>query len=144
MSEEIAIKAELLPIYKLEKEMQKCPQLEIPTYHDFCKGLYARSIVMPAGSLVTGAVHKYECFFVVRSGCVIITTDEGPTKAESGYMTVTKSGGKRALLALVDTLITTFHANPEELREPDEVWDHFTVTAPENIIEVLERMKLEE
>ncbi len=143
MSKEIGIKAEHLPIYQMEQEMKKLPQAEIPTFHDFCNGIYARSIVMKAGTLATGAVHKYECFFIVRSGSVLLTTDDGTVKADGGFMAITKAGSKRAALAIEDTLITTFHANPEEIRDPEDMWNHYTVPAPDNLIEILEKEKLE-
>lgn len=123
--------------------MKLFPQVEIPLFHDFCKGIYARTILIPAGTMLTGAVHKDECFFLIRNGCILITTDKGPVKAESGFMVMSKAGSKRAGLALVDTLVTTFHANPEELREPDEIWNRFTVPAPVNLIDILAAEKLE-
>ena len=140
---EIAIKAEHIPIYKLEQAIYKLPRVELPVYHDFCKGIYARTIIIPAGTVLTGAVHKDECFFLVRHGCILITTDDKPIKAEGGFMSISKAGTKRAGIALVDTLVTTFHSNPEELREPDELWDHFTVPAPDNLLEVLSKAELE-
>lgn len=143
-NKENEIKAENIPIYKLEQEIFKFPQTECPLFHNFCKGIYARSLVIPAGTVLTGAVHKDECFFVVRSGSILLTTDEGPVRADSGFMSITKPGTKRAGFALVDTLVTTFHANPEELREPKEIWDYFTVPAPENILDVLDKTQLEE
>ena len=142
-NKEIGIKADLLPIFRLEQEIYNLPRVEMPVFHDFCAGIYARSLVIPAGTVLTGAIHKDECFFVVRSGSILITTDNGTIKADSGFMSITKPGAKRAGLAIVDTLVTTFHANPEELREPEEMWNHFTVPAPDNIIEVLEKTKLE-
>jgi len=142
-NKEIAVKAEHLPIYRLEQAIYSLPRVELPLFHDFCKGLYARTILIPAGTILTGAVHKYECFFLVRNGCILLTTDDKPIKAESGFMALSKAGTKRAGIALVDTLVTTFHANPEELRDPEEIWDTFTVPPPDNILEVLEKTQLE-
>jgi len=140
---EIIIDDDQIKIYKLEKEILKYPQTECPLFHNFCKGLYARSIVIPAGTVLTGAIHKDEGFFIVRSGSILLTTDEGTKKADAGFMSITKAGTKRAGYALTDTLVTTFHANPEELREPDEIWDYYTIPAPKDIIEFLEKPKLE-
>jgi hypothetical protein len=140
---DVAIKPEHLPIYRLEQAIYSLPQVEMPVDHDFCKGLYARTLHIPAGTVLTGAVHKDECFFLVRSGAILITTDEEPIKAEVGFMGVTKAGSKRAGLALMDTVVTTFHANPKELREPDLIWDYFTVPAPDNLLEVLSKTELE-
>lgn len=141
--EELAVKAEHIPIYRLEQALRELPQVEIPVRNDFCKGVYARSIIVPAGTMLTGAIHKDECFFLVRNGCILITTDDNPIKAESGYMAISKAGTKRAGFALVDTLVTTFHANPEEIREEKDLWNHFTVNAPDNLIDILEQSKLE-
>ena len=140
---EVAIKAEHLPIYRLEQAILSLPQVEMPVDHDFCKGIYARTIHIPAGTVLTGAVHKDECFFLVRSGSILITTDGDPIKAEAGFMSITKPDTKRAGLALVDTVVTTFHANPDELREPEKLWDNFTVPAPDNLLEILKRTELE-
>lgn len=140
---EIAVKAEHIPIYRFEEALRVFPQIDIPVHHDFCKGIYARSIIIPAGTMLTGAVHKDECFFLVRNGCILITTDDKPVKAESGFMVMAKAGSKRAGVALVDTLVTTFHSNPEELREPDEIWNKFTVPDPDNLIDILAAEKLE-
>ena len=140
---EIAIKAEHLPIYRLEQAIYNLPRVEMPVDHDFCKGIYARTLHIPAGTIATGAVHKDESFFLIRSGIVLITTDSEPIKAEAGYMSITKPGTKRAAIALTDTVMTTFHANPTELRDPQEIWDHFTVPPPDNLLEVLKRTELE-
>ena len=140
---EVAVKAEHIPIYQFEEALKLFPQVELPLFHDFCKGIYARTILLPAGTMLTGAVHKDECFFLVRSGCILITTDDKPVRAESGFMTKSPAGTKRAGFALVDTLVTTFHANPEELRDPEEIWDYYTVPAPKNILEVLDKTRLE-
>lgn len=140
---DISVKAEHIPIYKLEQAIYSLPRVEMPLFNDFCKGIYARTILIPAGTVLTGAIHKDECFFVVRNGCILITTDDKPIKAESGFMSLSRAGTKRAGFALMDTLVTTFHSNPEELREQEDLWDHFTVPAPDNLLDVLEKTKLE-
>lgn len=134
---EIAIKAEHLPIYRLEAVIKALPQVEIPVDHQFCKGIYARTINIAAGTILTGAVHKDECFFLVRSGVILITTDDEPIKAEAGFMSFSQAGSKRLGLALTDTVVTTFHANPDELREADDLWNHITVPPPANLNELL-------
>jgi hypothetical protein len=142
MNQEVAIKAEHIPIYRLEQAIYSLPRVEIPVSHDFCKGIYARTIVIPAGTVLTGAVHKDECFFLVRNGAILITTDKEPIKAETGFMSITRPDTKRAGFALVDTMITTFHSNPDELRDPQEIWDTFTIPAPDNLLEVLAKKEL--
>jgi len=81
-----------LPIYKLEKSLRELPQVEVPLFHDFCTGIYARTILIKAGTIAVGAVHKNECFSLVRKGCILITTDDKPVQAESGIMIKTLAG----------------------------------------------------
>lgn len=140
---ETGIEPKHLPIYRIEQAIFSLPQVNIPVDHQFCKGLYARSITIPAGVILTGAVHKNECFFLVRSGCILITTDDEPIKAEAGFMAASKAGSKRLGLALMETTVTTFHANPEELREPSDLWDHITVPPPDNLLEILSKKEVE-
>lgn len=116
----------------LLKEMQQAPH---ENQHDFCDGIYARTFSCPAGVLLTGAIHKHESFFVLRSGQMIVSTDDGDIIALPGFMCITKSGTKRIVYALTDIQLTTFHANPENLRAPSDLWNAYTVDAPKNLIE---------
>lgn len=127
-----------LPIYRLEAELLKLPQVDMPVTHAFCAGLYARTMHIPAGTVLTGAVHKEESFFLVRKGELIVSTDSGPQTIRSGDMSVSKIGTKRAGITLTDVEVTTFHANPTNEQEPQALWDLFTIPAP-----AIEAVKLE-
>lgn len=131
----ITIPQEHLPIYRLEAEILKHPQVEMPVEHEFCKGLYARTMFIPAGTVLTGAVHADESFFLVRQGELIVTTDHGTVRMTVGSMAVTKANTKRAGVAMTDVVVTTFHANPTEERDPVKLWDLFTTPAPATLIE---------
>jgi len=78
------VPAEHLPIYHLEAELLKLPQVDMPVDHDFCNGLYARTMHIPAGTILTGAVHREESFFLVRKGELIVSTDNGPRTLRPG------------------------------------------------------------
>lgn len=119
-----------LPIYRLEAELLKLPQVDMPVTHAFCAGLYARTMHIPAGTILTGAVHKEESFFLVRKGELIVSTDSGPQTIRQGDMSVSKIGTKRAGITLTDVEVTTFHANPTNEQEPQALWDLFTIPAP--------------
>ena len=119
-----------LPIYLLEAELLKLPQVEMPVDHAFCNGLYARTMHIPAGTVLTGAVHKDECFFLVRKGQIIVSTDDGPRTLGPGDMSVSKKHTKRAGIALSEVEVTTFHANPTNEQDPQALWDLYTIPAP--------------
>lgn len=119
-----------LPIYRLEAQLLNLPQIEMPVDHDFCNGLYARTMHIPAGTVLTGAVHKEESFFLVRKGELIVTTDNGSRTIGPGDMSVSKVGTKRAGIALTEVEVTTFHANPSNEQDPQALWNMFTIPAP--------------
>lgn len=130
-------------VCRLEAEILRHPQVEMPVAHDHCDGVYARSMFIPAGTVATGAVHRGESFFVVRSGTLVVHTQDGPMEYQAGHMSVTRVGDKRAVVALTDVIVTTFHANSDNETDPQALWDRFTVPAPmrflsEQDIELLE------
>lgn len=127
---EAAIPAQHLAIYLLEAELLKLPQVDMPVEHEFCSGLYARTMRIPAGTVLTGAVHAGECFMVVRSGDIVITTDSGAREFTSGDIVKSKAGTKRAGVALTDAVLTTFHPNHDGETDPVALWRRFTVSAP--------------
>lgn len=123
-------------ICDLEAAMLRLPQVEVPLQHDFCNGLYARSIAIPAGCLITGAVHRSESFWVVRSGELAFTNENGEAMvASAGAMGRTPAGVKRAGLALTDCVFTTFHANPDNELDTDKLWIRYTVEPSREAIE---------
>jgi mannose-6-phosphate isomerase-like protein (cupin superfamily) len=134
---------EHLPTYCLEAEILKQPQVEMPVEHAFCSGLYARTMRIPAGTVATGAVHRSESFFVVRSGTLLLATDSGPVHLEAGAMRITKAGDKRAVVAVTDVELTTFHPNPSNETDPASLWDLFTVPAPMRFLSAQDIEQLE-
>jgi hypothetical protein len=138
------VPAEHLPIYRLEAELLKLPQVDMPVDHDFCNGLYARTMHIPAGTILTGAVHREESFFLVRKGELIVSTDDGSLTLRAGDMSVSKIGTKRAGITLTDVEVTTFHSNPTNEQEPQVLWDLFTIPAPAPALENAQKAQLEE
>lgn len=138
------VPAEHLPIYRLEAELLKLPQVDMPVEHAFCNGMYARTMHIPAGTVLTGAVHREESFFLVRKGELIVSTDSGPRTLGPGDMSISKIGTKRAGIALTEVEVTTFHANPSNEQDPQALWDMFTIPAPAPSLEVGKTAHLEE
>ena len=124
---DVAIPDAADPIWQLEAELLKMEQVAMPIDHHFCDGIYARTMHIPKGTILTGAVHRHECFFVVRQGAMMITTDAGPVQVSAGHMTVSAAGSKRAGYAIEDTVVTTYHANPTGETEPGALWDMYTI-----------------
>lgn len=129
LTPQLAAKHEAM--FALEREMVKMPTVDLPIGHDFCEGVYARTMTIPAGVILTSAIHSGECFFVIRSGSIMVTTDDGPKLLHAGHMSMTPAGTKRAGYAMTDTVVTTFHANPQNEQTPEKLWDMLTVPQPD-------------
>ena len=94
----------------LQAEVSKLPQYEPETKHYFHGGMYCREVFREAGVLVVGAVHKKEHFYLIVSGTVAITTDNGAEEVTGPHLFMSKPGTKRAVYAETDALCMTFHA----------------------------------
>lgn len=116
-------------VERLQYEMSKFPQVELPTEHYFADGMYCRVLPRRKDVLIVGKVHKKEHFYMVVSGCVRVTTDEGVKDLPAFSMVVSKPGTKRAVLALEDSICLTVHRTDSrnleeieaELIEPDNM-----------------------
>ena len=103
----------------LEKELLTHPQVEIPPRHYFAKGLYAREITIPAGTLLTGKIHTTQHLNIISQGDISVLTENGPKRVQAPCTLVSPPGTKRAGYAHTDTVWTTIHANPDDLTNPD-------------------------
>ena len=96
-------------VENLQREISKLPQYEPKTTHTFHAGMYCREVWRPAGVLVVGKVHKKEHFYLIVSGTVAITTDDGVQLVTGPQLLCSTPGTKRAVYAETDALCMTFH-----------------------------------
>ena len=107
---------------KVEYAMFKSEQkVDLPLTHVFTPGLYVRTIFMPAGSIVMSMTHNTRHPFIISTGEVDVITPDGPVTHIAPYMGITEPGTKRFLHVKQDTTWTTFHANPENIEDPDQI-----------------------
>lgn len=100
-------------VVRLEEEMQKLPQVDCPVRNLFAPGMYAREITIPAGTVLTGAVHKTDNFVVLSKGRLQLVTENGPVEIAAPHTMVCKAGAKNAALALEDSVWTNFFPTTE-------------------------------
>jgi len=107
-------------IWKLQEAMLSLPQADLPTFHYFADGMYARVVKRPKGTLIVGKVHKKEHFYIVTKGKVEVASETGTEIYESGDVIVSKPGTKRAVLALEDSICMTVHRTKKKNLEKIE------------------------
>lgn len=114
-------------VMRLQEELAKLPQYEPETKHYFHGGMYCREVWRHAGVLVVGKVHKKEHFYLIVSGTVSITTDDGVQRVTGPHLLRCSPGTKRAVFSETEALCMTFHVVDSttieeaelELVEPD-------------------------
>ena len=96
-------------IERLQAEVSKLPQYEPLTRHHFHGGMYCREVWRDAEVLVVGKVHRKEHYYVVASGTLVITTDEGVQRLTGPALLKSMPGTKRAVYSETASLCMTFH-----------------------------------
>jgi hypothetical protein len=87
------------------------------TSHHFCPGLYARELIVPAGYVAVGKVHKEQNLFFLLQGTATLATPDGPVEITAPYMVITKPGEKRAVYAHTPCLFMNVHPNPDDTQD---------------------------
>ena len=96
-------------VQALQEALMNFEAYEPETEHVFHGGMYCRKVFRHAGVLVVGKVHKKEHFYLIVSGTVAITTDDGVQVVTGPHLLCSKPGTKRAVYAETDALCMTFH-----------------------------------
>ena len=96
-------------VLRLQGEISKLEQYQPVTKHYFHGGMYCREVYRDAGVVVVGKVHKKEHFYLIVSGLVSVTTDDGVKELSAGEILMSKPGTKRAVYSHEPTVCMTFH-----------------------------------
>ena len=102
------------------------------TVHTFAPGLYIRTVRLPAGSVLTGRVHRTTHGFIVTKGEMTIASEAGVQRVSAGFQCVSGPGAKRAGFCHTDVECSNVHITSETdlakleaaLVEPAELIEH--------------------
>ena len=128
-------------IEALEQYIAQLPQVDLQTSHVLMGGIYARTIYIPAGATLTGAVHRKD-HVNVMVGDIMVSTDEGMTRLTGHHVIPTKAGMKRAGYALADTVWTTLCKTDETdisrieadlVEEPERLQTRQALSGPQTL-----------
>ena len=107
-------------IERLEDELKKHEQIEIPLDHFFAKGIYMRQMNCPKDTLLTGKIHKHDHLCVLLQGEVSVVDVTGESQRISAPKTwLSKAGAKRAIYCHTDVIWATVHATAGITDEQD-------------------------
>jgi hypothetical protein len=102
----------LADIQKLHAILGLMPQVHIEPKHHFAAHMYGRELLMPAGTLIVGKVHKHEHLAIMVYGDISVYTEREGKRRLKGYnMMVSPAETKRVVYPHADTLWVTIHAS---------------------------------
>lgn len=96
-------------IKRFEACVAQMPQKAMPVNHHFAPGVYLRELILDAGDLVVGKLHKTQHFLLITKGRVECRTEDGMRMLAAGDIVTTMPGMKRVLLAHERTHMVTVH-----------------------------------
>lgn len=106
-------------VRRLETEASKCEQVNMPTQHTFHAGVYSRTVMIPAGVMITGALIKIPTQLIVSGDTTVFIGGE-PIRLTGYHVIKGGPGRKQAFVAHSDTWLTMFFATDAETVEQAE------------------------
>jgi hypothetical protein len=128
-------------VLDIEAQMLELPQLELLTIHHFAPGIYARELHIPAGTTLTGAIHKFENMNILSAGDITVVTESGPVRLQAPCTIVSPPGTKRIAFAHTDTVWITLFGTDE--RDPEKIIAQFTTRSDQDYLAFRESLELE-
>lgn len=95
------------------------------TRHWFAPGIYCRGLFIPAGTCLTGKIHKHEHVNIIAQGDISVLTEHGVKRFQAPCVLVSSVGIKRIGYAHADTTWITVHANPDNERDLEKLESRF-------------------
>jgi hypothetical protein len=121
----------------LRMDMKTMPPVESPVVHRFVPGIYIREITMRPGSLIISKIHKHEHPYVISKGrCEVFTREAGWVELKAPFTGITMPGTERVLLIHEETIWTTFHPIPFDVKGEEDlpkIEDHVIAKSHEDL-----------
>jgi hypothetical protein len=127
-------------VFAAEAIQKTKPQVELKVVHYFSHDVVAREVHIPAGTDVTGAVHKYSNLNTLSQGTMLLATEQGWVEVSAPYTVVSPPGTKRAARALTDCIWTTYLGTDET--DVAKIEQAFTTNSEQEYLEHAEVLKL--
>ena len=122
-------------ILALEAAMLELPnQTVMPLKHTFSEGVYAREAFLPAGTVLTGKIHKHAHLNIISQGLITVWTEFGKKLIRGPFTFVSEPGIKRAGKVHEDTVWITVHLNPSNTQDLKEIEQAVIVPSYANLI----------
>ena len=124
----------------IEALMSAMPNVDLPVINHFSKGVYARELHIPAGTVLTGKIHKFDNFNILSKGEISVLTENGVERVSAPFSIVSPAGTKRIAYAHTDCIWTTIHGT--ELTDLESIETEFVVGTDAGYLAFCESLKI--
>lgn len=102
------------PTYEQLKALEhaiadNCEPAALKETHHFADGIYGRELFIPAGTVLTGKIHRHSTLNLLIQGDITVTTPDGMKRIQAPAVFVSEPGTKKAGYAHTDTIWVNVH-----------------------------------
>lgn len=123
----------------MEQTIVDCKEDNSQANHYFGEGVYARSLLIPAGTVVIGHIHKQDRICIIAQGKCTFVDEWRKRTVEAPYIGEFKAGSKTAVYAHTDTLWVACLGT--EITSPDGIVDELLDSNHEDYQKYLENIE---
>lgn len=98
-------------VLALQRHMLAMPQAPTETRHAFAPGVYVRTLLIPADTLVVGKEHAKENVFILSKGVLLLYMPDGTRQSIEAPYQVVAAPGKKVAYALTDCITHSIHVS---------------------------------
>ena len=120
-------------ILKWEDFARLQPQLELEVNHYFSHGVYARELLIPANTILTGEIHKFENLNILVKGSIKVSVGDAIKTIHAPFIVVSPPGTKRIAHTITDCVWITIHGTHE--RDVDKIKNLFIADSEKDWLE---------
>lgn len=106
-------------VRQLERVVATMPQQEVETHHVIHGGMYARTIMVPANAVLTGAMINVPTMLIIN-GSVRVTIGDEAVYLHGHHVLAASKKRKQAFMAIEDTWLTMVFATDAQAVEDAE------------------------
>ena len=131
-------------VYEVEERMRDVPdsfKREIAVEHYSHGGVYARKIIIPKDTLLTGQIHKYDNMNFMLSGDLLVLIGNVWARAQGPGVILAPAGVKRLAYAIEETIWVT--VLPTNEQDPQVIEKMFVATTEEDYQQFLTLQRAE-
>ena len=100
--------------------------VEAPITHHFADGVYGREMFIPAGTLLTGKIHRFSTLNILAQGEIAVTNEDGAVRVlKAPAIFVSPPGCKKVGYAITDTVWVNVH--PTRIQDVAAIEQKFIV-----------------